>query len=437
MEKMPELEDIRLPLEDGEPEAVSQSVAFEPTREAGLERLNAFLPSTGRAYASTRNSDFGPQKRSNVSVLSPWLRHRLVLEEEVVRATLNRYSLSTAEKFIQEVFWRTYFKGWLEQRPDVWTWYRTDVRREMKNLNRDGDLRRRYEEAIGSKTGIECFDVWSQELIETGYLHNHTRMWFASIWIFTLKLPWVLGADFFYRYLLDGDPASNTCSWRWVAGLHTKGKTYLARVSNIAKFTDGRFRPEHQLANQAPALEDAREARLIPSPVSMPHLDNDTPYLLLLTEEDLAVESLTLSNKPEAVMGLCAPAGRSPMDVSQGVLEFTGAALENGLALASQHFQVPLVGNNDQTEAGSDGWAEPLRAAAREVGAKTIVTPHAPMGPVREKLRRAAEMLADDDIRFVTRLRPYDELAWPHATKGFFGLKKQIPKLVEKLALNP
>ena len=52
-------------------------------------------------------------------------------------------------------------------------------------------------------------------------------MWFASIWIFTLKLPWQLGADFFMQNLLDGDPASNTLSWRWSAGIHTKGKNYI------------------------------------------------------------------------------------------------------------------------------------------------------------------------------------------------------------------
>ncbi len=68
----------------------------------------------------------------------------------------------------------------------------------------------------------------------TGYLHNHARMWFASIWIFTLRLPWELGADFFLRHLLDGDPASNTLSWRWVGGMQTMGKTYLARADNIA-----------------------------------------------------------------------------------------------------------------------------------------------------------------------------------------------------------
>ena len=71
-------------------------------------------------------------------------------------------------------------------------------------------------------------------------MHNHARLWFASIWIFTLKLPWELGAAFFLEHLHDGDPASNTLSWRWVAGLHTKGKNYVASADNIEKFTDGK-----------------------------------------------------------------------------------------------------------------------------------------------------------------------------------------------------
>jgi deoxyribodipyrimidine photo-lyase len=73
--------------------------------------------------------------------------------------------------------------------------------------------------ATFGRTGIACFDQWTGELLETGYLHNHARVWFSSIWIFTLRLPWKLGADFFIRFLNDGDSASNTLSWRWVAGL--------------------------------------------------------------------------------------------------------------------------------------------------------------------------------------------------------------------------
>ena len=87
------------------------------------------------------------------------------------------------------------------------------------------------------ETEIECFNDWVKELKNFNYLHNHTRMLFASIWIFTLKLPWQKGAEFFMKNLFDGDAASNTLSWRWVAGIQTKGKNYLAKSWNISKFT--------------------------------------------------------------------------------------------------------------------------------------------------------------------------------------------------------
>ena len=80
-------------------------------------------------------------------------------------------------------------------------------------------------------------------------------MWFASIWIHTLELQWELGADFFLKHLLDGDPASNTLSWRWVAGKHTKGKMYIADENNIKKFTLDRFKPQNKL-NQFPKIPE-------------------------------------------------------------------------------------------------------------------------------------------------------------------------------------
>jgi deoxyribodipyrimidine photo-lyase len=68
-------------------------------------------------------------------------------------------------------------------------------------------------------------------------------MWFASIWIFTLRLPWPLGAAFFQAHLQDHDAASNTLSWRWVAGIQTPGKHYLARAENIAPLHRRPLRP--------------------------------------------------------------------------------------------------------------------------------------------------------------------------------------------------
>ena len=210
-------------------------MTFDPTRTAALERLSAFVPLAGRAYAAQRNYD--RPGHDDVSRLSPYIRHRILTEEEVLRAVLGRHSLSAAEKFVQEVFWRTYWKGWLEQRPTVWSDYRRGLNGARNRIATEGGLRADWEAACRGDTGISAFDHWAKELADTGYLHNHARMWFASIWVFTLNLPWELGADFFMRHLLDADAASNTLSWRWVAGLQTVGKNYVARASNISKYT--------------------------------------------------------------------------------------------------------------------------------------------------------------------------------------------------------
>lgn len=271
---------------------------FIPTRAAGLEALDDFVARAGSAYTRERNHDHGPS-RSNVSGLSPYLRHRLVTEREVVAAVLSRHSLTAAEKFVQEVFWRTYWKGWLEQNPEVWRRYR----REVSEF--EGHLPTGYHDALEGRSGIDAMDAWVRELVETGYLHNHTRMWFASIWVFTLGLPWQLGADFFYRHLLDGDAASNTLSWRWVAGLQTPGKTYLATASNIAKYTEGRFSPQG-LATSAPALSEALPPR---TPIEPDDVDGTigTRPGLLLHEEDLDAGSL-LAEQPGLAERLIATA---------------------------------------------------------------------------------------------------------------------------------
>ena len=223
------------------------------TRQVGLHRLNLFIENGLASYSSKRNFDFGPTNRSNISTLSPFIRKRILHEIEVIKHCLNKYPYQKIEKFIQEVFWRVYWKGWLEGRPIVWTNYK----KSLKKINESdlGIKNEKYIQAINGKTGIECFDEWVNDLKKDGYLHNHSRMWFASIWIHTLELQWELGADFFLKHLLDGDPASNTLSWRWVAGIHTKGKMYLADENNIKKFTLDRFKPQKKL-NQSPKIPE-------------------------------------------------------------------------------------------------------------------------------------------------------------------------------------
>ena len=112
------------------------------TREHGLIRLHAFAPAMGRRYANRRNYDYGPGKDAAVSVLSPWIRRRLVTETEVIAAALAAHGPGPAGKFIEEVIWRGYFKGWMERRPQVWDSYRKGLLDDMADLERDLRLRR-------------------------------------------------------------------------------------------------------------------------------------------------------------------------------------------------------------------------------------------------------------------------------------------------------
>lgn len=401
--------------------------AERPTRAAAFARLGAFLPNSGRKYATSRNADYGPHDRTNVSMLSPFIRHRLILESEVLAAVLARFAPSTAEKFIQEVFWRTYFKGWLEQRPSVWTVYRHNLSTLLTELDEEAQLSRHYAQAVEGRTGIDCFDAWTRELIETGYLHNHTRMWFASIWIFTLKLPWQLGADFFYRHLLDGDPASNTLSWRWVAGLHTKGKTYLARPDNIRRYTNGRFAPVGQLASSAPPMDETEShvRRAIPEAANA---YDGSPAIVLITEEDCSLENLIPRDRILGGVACLATSARSPMPVGEPARRFAAGAIEDAADRAEEHFGCAIARPADERD-----WARAIKKASQDASVSTVVTAYAPVGPVAEQLALCRSELENDGIRLITLRREFDDLAWPHATKGFFGLKSKIPGLLERL----
>lgn len=412
-----------------EPTHLAQlSSSFTPTRSAAHARLADFLPRTGRHYASNRNADYGVEDRSNVSTLSPYIRHRLILEAEVLEAVLGRFTYSTTEKFVQEVFWRTYFKGFLEQHPSIWRDYRATVDRLHQQIQERGQLAERYTRAVEGRTGIECFDAWAAELIETGYLHNHTRMWFASIWIFTLNLPWQLGADFFYRHLMDGDPASNTLSWRWVGGLHTRGKTYLARPSNIANYTGGRFNPEGQLASSAPPLTEGERHHRVPIPAI--GVFPETDYLLLITEEDCSPELLSLPRPPVAIVPLLCTADRSPMPIGERASAFAAGAVADASQRATELFGSCAAMACKQ---GPD-WDAAIREAARSANVSHVVTAYAPQGPVAERLASARAQLAEDGITLHQVRRAFDDIAWPHAIRGFFGLKQKIPAILEELA---
>ena len=390
---------------------------MEATREAGLDRLRAFVPRMGRHYAQHRNHDLGPDDRSNVSNLSPWIRRRLVLESEVALAALDAHGSQAAEKFVQEVVWRTYWKGWLEQRPQVWNAYVAQLEGDLARLDRFRDMRADYDAAIEGRTGIEPFDDWVRELRQTGTLHNHARMWFASIWVFTLRLPWRLGADFFLRHLLDGDAASNTLSWRWVAGLHTAGKAYLATSANIAKFTDNRYRlPEGRLADRIDAPDFEPQKR---RPLPALQAAERVPSTLLVSDDDCLPETLDLPPIETALLVATSDC-RSPLAVSQAVLDFEAGALADTAA----RLEARGVGRVEIV--GRDAVADRLREEGRQ-----IVGPVLPAGPARDALVGAIEQ-SNQPYRPV--LRRWDAEFWPHATAGFFKLKKAIPEVLSNLA---
>ena len=170
---------------------------FETTRAKAVENLENFVEKGLSEYSRSRNFDYGPEKRNNVSCLSPYITHGVLDEIEIIKKSLSKFSFSKNEKFIQEVLWRTYWKGWLELRPSVWSDYIISLNSLRGKYKEDPN----YLKEIEGTTNIECFDEWVKELKTYNYLHNHTRMWFASIWIFTLNLPWQLGAEFFLKHL--------------------------------------------------------------------------------------------------------------------------------------------------------------------------------------------------------------------------------------------
>ena len=107
---------------------------FEASRAKALDKLNYFVENNLSEYSKLRNFDYGPDNRSNISCLSPYITHGIINEKEVIKKSLNKFSFAKNEKFIQEVLWRTYWKGWLELRPNVWTDFLIELKRNFNKL---------------------------------------------------------------------------------------------------------------------------------------------------------------------------------------------------------------------------------------------------------------------------------------------------------------
>ena len=377
---------------------------FEPSRAEALDRLENFVENNLVEYSKLRNFDFGPKNRSNISCLSPYITHGIINEKEVIKKSLSKFSFSKNEKFIQEVLWRTYWKGWLELRPNVWS----DYLKELSKIKKEFKNNQNYLDAIEAKTNVECFNSWVNELKDNNYLHNHTRMWFASIWIFTLELPWQLGAEFFMQHLYDGDAASNTLGWRWVAGVQTQGKHYLASEWNIKKFTNNRF-DNIKLNENAPPKVSEKTYSIIKQNFSNSQSNEDKN--LLIFENNLSFESSDFKDDKFNKIYLISNKNESrSIKLSENVVKFKSL----------------LINDQEQRLKSSSINCEIIDISDIKNISEKIIGLYPTVG---ENL----DYLNSNNIKLNFLYRKIDQYSWQYCNKGFFNFKNYIPKIISSL----
>ena len=374
---------------------------FEASRATAIDKLNNFVEKNLTDYSRLRNFDFGPDKRDNVSCLSPYVTHGVLNEIEIIKKSLAKFSFSKNEKFIQEVLWRTYWKGWLELRPNVWSDYLVSlnsIREKFKN-------NKEYLNAIEGNTNIECFNEWVKELKENNYLHNHTRMWFASIWIFTLDLPWQLGAEFFMQHLYDGDAASNTLGWRWVAGVQTQGKHYLASEWNIKKFTNNRFQNIKLNENAHPKVSKKTYTISKQDFSNSEVIENQN---LLIFENNLSFETTDFqNNKFKKILIISNKNENRSIKLSEKVIQFKSLLIDDQMQrLKGNSIDCEIV---DITEVKNIS--------------DSIIALYPTVG---ENL----DYLNLNGLKLDFLYRKLDQFSWQYCNKGFFNFKNYIPKII-------
>lgn len=219
-----------------------ESPEAQPVRRGGRAAALAALQDIDpAAYARTRNRLDGAITR-----LSPWLRHGVLSTAEVRDVACRRVPRpELAEKLVSELAWRDYW-----QRVYASLGERIETPLEpAAATSRHAIVNEVPHEVLTASTGMACIDAFVRQLHETGFLHNHARMWLASWLVHARGVRWQAGAAWFLSRLLDADPASNTLSWQWVAGTFS-AKPYIFNRENLERFTDGRFCSDCRLAGR-------------------------------------------------------------------------------------------------------------------------------------------------------------------------------------------
>ena len=368
-----------------------------------ISSLEEWIPKSSSYYRSKRNYDIDDEQTT--SRLSASISSGVISEIDVLTKVHDSGISMHNNKFIEEIFWRIYFRGYFETHPEIWNNYKKQL-----DTDRDSVDSKSFNDATESKTDIDCFNEWVHQLKNNGFLHNHSRMWFASIWIFTLNLPWTLGCDLFMRYLVDTDEASNILSWRWVAGLHTSKKPYVARPENIKKYTD-KFNPFNQLNTSPKPIVEDKNYRFTPLKYNV-NFENDVTLLML--DNFLEIESQAFYNKNFKDFFVLNLSEYNNKRIDRRMLDCRDEIILN----ISKKIKIePTYFNSKDLSV---------------LSSKRLVTNYQKSGYLNDFLVDVVE-----NINRSSKLdyfnRKVDILSWNHCKGGYFKLKNQISNIVEEL----
>ena len=229
---------------------------------------------------------------------------------------------------------------------------------------------------------------------------------------FTLGLPWQKGAEFFMKHLLDGDAASNTLSWRWVGGLQTKGKHYLAQSWNIGKFLNKQYK-NIELKENAPSLIDNREYKISPIQIQKNKSKND--YLIVF-ENDLSIENLKIKDYKTIYFTLLDNKNRS-IKLDSKVLNYKKNIMKDQLNKTDNNFKFINENKTEELLENSKNF--------------DIVYPS-----IGENMSFLTKIIKEKKliVNFITR--DEDIFCWNFSNKGYFNFKENIPKILTKFNLN-
>ncbi len=208
-------------------------------------------------YSESRN--FGHGK---ITQLSPFIHHGILSLNEVRNHALEKCPQSEKVKtFIRELGWRYFWQTALSANPQ-WAWH--DIESYKTGFNTSDYADHLPEDLVTGKTGIICIDSFIHQLIDTGYVHNHARMYLASYVVHFRRIKWQAGARWFLKHLLDGDLASNNLSWQWIASTFSN-KPYIFNLENVEKYFGMLVDTSPQKNKELDATYDELRTRLFPN----------------------------------------------------------------------------------------------------------------------------------------------------------------------------